>query len=186
MPASFSVVVENRQVLEALAQLTLRMSPSGLRPAMLEIGESLAESTRRRFETSTAPDGTSWAPLAEGTVLARYQKMMGGLGKRHYKKDGSLNKKGEAAGARIQSASMKPLVDTGQLADSIRYQPIDGGAGVEVGTNRFGSAWEGGAAIHQFGSEKAHIPARPFFGLSTDDETTVLDILQSFLEDSFS
>jgi phage gpG-like protein len=186
MPASFSVVVENRQVLDVLRQLTQRMSPAGLRPAMLEIGEDLAESTKRRFATATAPDGSAWAPLKEGTVLARYQKMMGGLGKSHYKKDGTLNKKGQTAGAAIQSASAKPLIDTGQLAHSIRYQPIDGGAGVEVGTNRFADAWEGGAAVHQFGSEKAHIPARPFLGLSRADETTVLDILQTFLQDTLS
>ena len=185
MPASFSVVVENRQVLEVLRQLTQRLSPAGMRPIMLEIGEAVSESTRQRFLTSTAPDGTPWKRLADGTVLARYQKMMAGLGKGNYKKDGSLNKKGKAAGERIQAAAAIPLVDTGQLKDSLRYQSIDGGAGVEIGTNRFSSEWEGGAAVHQFGSKKAHIPARPFLGLSRADEATVLEILQEFLENAF-
>ena len=77
--------------------------------------------------------------------------------------------------------SWKPLVDTGMLADTIRYQLTPGGNGVEIGTNRFAGEWEGGAAVHQFGSRDGNIPARPFLGLSADDEREVLDILDRFM-----
>ena len=38
------------------------------RPAYLGIGESLTVSTKKRFETSTAPDGTRWAPNKPSTL----------------------------------------------------------------------------------------------------------------------
>ena len=38
------------------------------RAAYLAIGEKLVVSTKRRFETSTAPDGTRWAPNKPSTL----------------------------------------------------------------------------------------------------------------------
>jgi phage gpG-like protein len=35
--------------------------------------------------------------------------------------------------------------------------------------------------VHQFGSRNGKIPARPFLGLSRDDEIEVLDILDHYL-----
>ena len=39
-----------------------------LRPLMLDLGEMLLDSTRQRFETKTAPDGTAWKPLKPSTL----------------------------------------------------------------------------------------------------------------------
>jgi phage gpG-like protein len=172
MADSISLTVDSRQVLEVLSRLTERFSPAGMAPVMQEIGETLAESTQQRFSTSTAPDGSRWAPLKESTVLARLAKVSGA----YSKKTGKLTKKGSTA-----RGGMKPLVATGILQDTIRYQIINGGAGVEIGTNRFAGEWEAGAAVHQFGSRNGKIPARPFLGLSASDEAEVLDILQRFL-----
>jgi phage virion morphogenesis protein len=178
--ASISVSLNDRTVLAALDRIAKSFTPARMRPVMKDIGEELAESTRQRFNTATSPDGTPWAPLKPRTVLARYQKMMGGLGKSSFKKDGSLSKRGEAAQARIGTASQRPLIDTGELSRTIRSQVTDGGAGVEIGTNRTFSKGVG-TEVHQFGTRNGRIPARPFLGLSDHDRTTVLDILQSFL-----
>jgi len=51
--------VDDQQVLNALRELF--QVTNDLSPALAEIGEDLIESTKRRFETSTAPDGSSWA-----------------------------------------------------------------------------------------------------------------------------
>ena len=168
MADSISLTIDNREVLEALSQLMERFTPSGMAPVMQEIGEVLAESTQQRFSTSTAPDGSRWPALAESTVLARLAK----IGGAYSKKTGKLTKKGSLA-----KSGMKPLVATGILQDTIRYQIISGGAGVEIGTNRFAGEWEAGAAVHQFGSRNGKIPARPFLGLSASDEAEVLDII---------
>ncbi|MDR0735321.1 MAG: phage virion morphogenesis protein [Zoogloeaceae bacterium] len=113
---------------------------------------------------------------------------------------GSLNKRGMERGARNQSASRRPLIATGELSRSIRYQVMNGGAGVEIGTNRqYAQTRQFDATIRPKtkkalaipigdGSlrlvKKVTIPARPFLGLSGKDKTTVLDILQHFLAEN--
>ena len=148
-------------ITEALKRLAARVGPADLRPAMKEIGEELRNSTRARFQVGAAPDGTPWLPLAADTLLNRLRRGRHGN---------------------------KPLIDTGQLSKTIRYQIIDGGAGVVIGTNRnFGRA---NAAVHQFGTRRAGrgrnvtIPARPFLGFSAADAATVLDILRESLRDA--
>ena len=157
-------------IAQALGELERRVSPEGLQAPLTAIGELLAESTRQRFAAGTAPDGSRWAPNAESTYL-------GLLGR------GDGRKKDGKVGARGVNKVMgkKPLVASGQLAGSIRYQLLPGGTGVEVGTNRFADAWDGGAAVHQFGSRDGRIPARPFLGLSDADETGVMAILNRHL-----
>ncbi|MDR1648466.1 MAG: phage virion morphogenesis protein [Zoogloeaceae bacterium] len=200
MTSIISLTFDDKTVLAALNQLARNFTPDGMRPAMMEIGEELTESTRKRFATSTDPEGTPWKPLAQGSVLLRYQQMMNEAGKGYRKKDGSLNKRGLALGERAQRASGRPLIATGELSRGIRYQVTDGGAGVEIGTNRRY------AEVHQFGAtirpktkkalavpigdgtmrlvKKVTIPARPFLGLSGKDKTTVLDILRHFIAES--
>lgn len=69
--AMITIDIDDREVLSVLQELARR--GANLRPAMLAIGEDLAESTRRRFETSTAPDGTPWADNSEVTYLMYLQ-----------------------------------------------------------------------------------------------------------------
>lgn len=176
MAESISLTVDNKEVLEVLGRIAERFSPAGMAPVMQEIGETLAESTQRRFSTSTGPDGKRWAPLAKSTVLARLAKISGA----YAKKSGKLSSKGGVA-----VMGMKPLVETGMLQGTIRYQLIDGGAGVEIGTNRiYDKKGDVNPAVHQFGSRNGKIPARPFLGLSADDKAEVLDILERFLDEA--
>lgn len=170
MTDAFTVRFDSAPVLARLAEIARRVD--NLSPAMRGIGELMVESTKERFNTSTGPDGQRWKANALGTVLGRLARIKGAYSKR----DGRLTKKGSAA-----VTSKKPLVDTGMLQDTIRYQITPGGNGVEIGTNRFAGEWEGGAAVHQFGNRKGTIPARPFLGLSANDEREVLDVLERFL-----
>jgi phage virion morphogenesis protein len=43
---------------------TLQARLGDLTPALADIGESLLNSTRARFDSMEAPDGTPWAPLS--------------------------------------------------------------------------------------------------------------------------
>jgi phage gpG-like protein len=179
---SFSIADET--VLTTLARIAESFAPAGMRPVMAAIGEVLAESTRCRFNTATGPDGRPWPALKPGTVLARYRKMMGDLGVSHFKKDGSLSKRGTKAESQIGAASARPLIDTAELSRGIRYQVTEGGASVEIGSHRTFDEGKGvGAEVHQFGTKDGRIPARPFLGLSAQDKTTVLDILTHFLQE---
>ncbi len=164
-----TIEIDNRNVQDALGQLAGRID--NLAPALSEIGERLAETTQSRFNTSTGPDGQKWKPNAAATILG-YLGGKAGV----YGKTGKITKKGMG-----YAQNKKTLVSSGLLQDSIRWQLIPGG--VAIGTDRFADAWDAGAAVHQFGSLNGKIPARPFLGVSADDEREILDIVARYLAD---
>lgn len=167
-----TVKVTDRHVLDVLSELGRRVqNPS---PALKEIGESIADSTMRRFATATSPDGAAWAPNSTKTTIPFYLSAFGGS----YKKDGSLSKKGG-----VRSASKKPLTgETRALGTTINYQ-LKGAFSVRIGSSL------PYAAMQQFGGITSPrsmipgkvIPARPFLGISPTDRGTILDIVSSYL-----
>ena len=171
MADSISIIYNDAAVIARLRQIARQVD--NMAPAMRAIGVILAESTKERFSTSTAPDGERWKPNKLATVLGRLSQISG----TYSKKTGRMTKKGATA-----FISKKPLVATGELRDSIRYQVAADGNSVEIGTNHFAGEWTGGAAVHQFGDKKGRIPARPFLGISDADRDEVLAILDRFLE----
>lgn len=52
------IEINDQEILNALRHLQGEVG--NLRPALLEIGDDLVESTKQRFSTSTAPDGSHW------------------------------------------------------------------------------------------------------------------------------
>lgn len=167
-----TVQVDDKQVLDMLGELSRRCN--NLQPAMQEIGEDIVASTKRRFATATAPDGTPWAPNSTQTTIPFYLGAFGGS----HKKDGTLSKAGEK-----RSAAKKPLTgDSKRLGTTINYQ-LDGTSGM-----RIGSPAEY-AAMQQFGGVTSPnsmipgkiIPARPFLGISEADKINILDIVGSYL-----
>lgn len=121
------------------------------RPALLEVGEDLTESTKRRFETQTAPDGSRWKRNSPVTI----------------------KRKGRD----------QPLTGRGTLMDQINYQ-ITGNDTLDVGSPTIY------AAMQQFGGAKSEfpnlwgdIPARPFIGVSVDDEQSILNTFIDYLRD---
>lgn len=154
------------------------------------IGERLVESTRQRFKTQTAPDGTPWTPLKPATIRRKVKNP-----------DKILTLQGYLGG------------NAGGGGQGPRWQPIDDNT-VEVGVNaKYG-------AIHQFGGEiqmpvrqatvryrsvagrvlfagrkhkkvtqrqvtiAAHsitMPARPFLGISGADDQEIRQIIQDWV-----
>lgn len=167
-----TIQVNDKQVLDMLGELSKRCA--NLQPAMREIGEDIAESTKRRFGTATAPDGTPWAPNSPRTTIPFYLGAFGGS----HKKDGSLSKRGAA-----RSAAKKPLTgETKALQTTINYQ-LEGSSAVRIGSPMVY------AAMQQFGGITSPtsmipgkiIPARPFLGISEVDKTNILEIIGSYL-----
>jgi len=160
--------IDDRDVRQALEKLQRKMGD--MTPAMKDIGELLIETTKRRFVTSTAPDGSRWEPNRPATIMSYLQGKSGAFSKR----DGRLTKKG----ARL-AANKKPLIgESKSLSTEISYRADR--ASVEIG-----SPMEY-AAIHQFGGKagrgkKVTIPARPFMGLSESDKRAVLEIIEEHL-----
>ncbi len=65
------------------------------------------------------------------------------------------------------------LMNEGELLDSIAWAVS--GDDLEVGSNLVY------AATHQFGSEDGTIPARPFLGLSADNENELLELVTGLI-----
>lgn len=141
------IVFDNRDVLTALQNL--ERAAGDLRPALQDIGETLTESTKRRFETKTGPDGAPWAPNRPATIERKGRDW--------------------------------PLTGHGTLMDTIHWQ-LQGHNAVAIG-----SPMEY-AAMQQFGGSRAEfpwlwgdIPARPFLGVSEEDEADMLAIIDGHL-----
>lgn len=123
-------------------------------PLMTDLGEYLTETTKQRFPAGVAPDGTPWQPNAPAT-LAAYLRNGGGSG------------------------AKRPLIgETSRLSREIYHQPDQ--TSVEIGSGLVQSA------IHQFGGQagkglRTTIPARPFLGLSADDQEAIIGMASDYL-----
>lgn len=113
------------------------------------IGEALMISTAERFDREEAPDGTPWEPLSP---KYRQRKM------RIFGED-------------------KILRLRGYLRDTIRYQASD--TELRLGSNRvYAALHQFGGHFRAFGTHDAAMPARPYLGLSNEDQQEILDTVQ--------
>ncbi len=138
--------IADREFLKALNRMANHADNPN--PCLKAIGEDLIESTKKRFETATAPDGTQWKDNAPVTIARKGKN--------------------------------KPLIETHTLKDTINYQ-IHGDTLVIGSTQKY-------AAMQQFGGTKSEfaylwgdIPARPYLGISPEDETNILNTISDFL-----
>lgn len=167
--SAFTANIDDAQVMAALRRM--RQKTDNLSPLLKAIGEDLVESTKQRFSTAAAPDGTPWKANSEVTI-SRYL----GLSRGNFKKDGTESKKGAS-----RRASKKPLTgETGSLGKQIDYQ-VSGNV-LEVGsTMKYAAMQQFGGRRSEFPNLWGDIPARPFLGLSSSDkaqiELTVIDYL---------
>ncbi|WP_292999587.1 phage virion morphogenesis protein [Nevskia sp.] len=122
-------------------------------PLLDTIGQLLANSTEKRFDERTAPDGTPWAPVSED--YAR-RKQAGRATKR----------------SAVVSDPGQVLELTLDLRRLVRHQVV--GDELLVGSDR------PYAATHQFG--RGGIPARPFLGVSPEDEREIGQIVRHYLQ----
>jgi len=67
--------IDDREVKQALQTLQRRLGD--MTPAMEDIGELMIKITEQRFVTSTAPDGSRWAPNSPATIM-HYLRAKGG------------------------------------------------------------------------------------------------------------
>ncbi|MBB2685150.1 UNVERIFIED_ORG: phage virion morphogenesis protein [Rhizobium etli] len=158
---SITAEVMDKQVRRAFEQLQHLMGDT--RPVMSAIGVELVGSTHMRFVTQTDPDGQAWQTLNTGYAETKRNSRI--------------------------------LTESGRLRDSINSQASNDE--VRVGTNTIY------AAAHQFGAEikpktashlyfrigghlvvvdSVTLPARPFLGISDDDETSIAEIVFDFVD----
>ena len=155
MVAPIAIQYTGAEVIDALRRLQAAVGPAGLRPALLEIGEELTESTKQRFTAGQAPDGSPWAPNTATTLAKKRGSrplidsgiLAGGIA--YQLVDGGV----EIGSSRIYSGTQQFGAKKGQYGRTARGAPIPWG----------------------------DIPARPFLGVSDADEQTILGILADHL-----
>ena len=154
---SISITLDDAALVRQLGQLIGALTHP--EPALRAIGEELQRTTQDRFDPGQkkSPDGTPWARNSPVTIARKGRD--------------------------------NPLYQRGNLQNTIRYQ-LRGATGVEVGTNLvYGAAQQFGMVKGYAGRTRrgapipwGNIPARPYLGLSADDETEVVRILRDYLE----
>lgn len=165
-----STLSANLDASAALASLR-RVEQAGLRlrPLMVAIGEALTESTKQRFSRGEGPDGVRWLPNSPVTIV-RYLE---GFSSSFSRKTGKIT-----AGGQRRLAGKRPLAgESGALATTINYAADDDG--VSIGSPMiYAAVQQFGAAARSFGGKSpwGTIPARPFLGLSADDERSILEL----------
>lgn len=169
-----TVEVRDTEVTAALDALIKRVG--NLRPFLMALGEDIMERTKRRFETSTRPDGQRWQANSQATILAYVAKKRGFGAK-------GINKRGREA-----AMGKKPLIgDSRDL--SRQFYPSATDTSLTV-TNTMAYA-----AMQHFGGKKSDfpwlwgdIPARPYFPVTPEgnlypaEQREILDAISAYLE----
>lgn len=137
---------------------------ANMRPALAAAAQVLREAAMQAFDESRSPDGKAWPSLKPASIVSR--------ARRHSPKGYAKNR----ARTLARYADAKPLLDTGQLRNSIQVYSVTDTEAV-VGTKL------PHAAIHQFGGRagrgrRVSIPARPFLGLSEQAKSEIEDIIR--------
>ncbi|MEO8135538.1 MAG: phage virion morphogenesis protein [Betaproteobacteria bacterium] len=141
-------------------------------PLMADIAEGLLHSTQDRFNTSVAPDGTPWAPLKASTKAMKKgprilveEGYLSGLLRSDFGKDFA-----EVATAPLPYAQVQQEGGKG----SYTIKPV----------NKEALAWPGGR--HPVaGVVHPPLPARPYLGLSADDQRMILDRCRAAVDRAF-
>jgi len=131
---------------------TLARKAGTIKPALKTIGETLVNSTRDRWDKEVDPQGNKWQALKASTLKRKAKK----------------------------KKSLKILLQDDHLRFNINPQ-------VEENSLIVGSP-EKYAAVHQLGGpagrkgRQFHMPARPFLGISKQDEADILDDITQHLK----
>jgi phage virion morphogenesis protein len=122
------------------------------------IGVEIEAQSTERFDTKTDPQGNKWKDIDEAT-------------KAYYK--------ARLASGKTDGKPQPPLVFTGDLRMSITSEVQSGGWSVIVG------AAKEYANVHQYGFEKRNIQARPYIGISAENEREIEEIIRAYLRSVF-
>jgi phage gpG-like protein len=181
----FEIKMDDAEVQAKLGAVKAKLG--NLKPVMAEIGEELIENVKKRFETSTGPDGQAWAPNKESTLLGMLKQTKGNFKKAGKNAQYMGGRALSAKGSR-RSGGKKPLIgESKALSSTISYKPS--ADQLEIGSGLiYSRVQQQGAGKGAFGKTKRNspipwgdIPARPYLGFSDEDRSMILDVLESYL-----
>jgi len=153
------ITVTDKEIREALTRLAEK--DGGLvRVALKNIGQALLKSTRARFDSETAPDGSHWKPLnPEYKQGKRGLKILQGAG---------------VAGGLLGSINARVTGNRLEIGTNKVYAAIHQFGGVIVPKRYPALVFRIGGKLAF--ARKVTIPARPFLGVSAGDRKMALEV----------
>jgi phage virion morphogenesis protein len=150
----FTVALDAEAVTAALTRAAAQLG--NMTPLFEDIGEILVVSTKQRFGKGEAPDGSKWKAKSQTT----------------------LNAYGARKSNRIDT---RPLFGPSGILSSQIFS--DAGADqVEIGSNRvYAAMMHHGGTKAEFPHLWGDIPARPFLGVSPEDEVNITGQIADYL-----
>lgn len=177
--AIVEVVVDTSVVGRELEALIERLG--SLRTPLNDIAEYLHISTDARARRQIAPDGTPWAPLSPRT-LARKK------GNKILRESGALldTLRHQVSGDELSFGTDRPYgaihQDGGKIEHAARSQQVYFKEKGGVVGNRFVKRSKSNFAQWvTHGARSVEMPARPYLGLSSEDEAEILEIVSDYL-----
>ena len=144
-----------------------------LEPLLESFGVSLESSTIERFDTETAPDGSAWqqsirAKEEGGQTLTDSAQLRSSI--HSEASNGSVRWGSNKIYARIHNEGFDKTVTVGSHSRTI--------------TQAFGRALPGGLVVQVASFERAmKMPARPFLGISAEDEAELVALTEEYAAD---
>lgn len=181
------ITLDSATVTEALSHAVEALDNP--RPLFANIREYLLQAHQKRFAAQTAPDGTPWEPLSPRYRAKKKYNQNRILVLRGYLKNllrGDINDNGVTFG------TDRPYGAIHQFGGTIKHQArastlhfrqnADGSVG-----NRFVKKSKSNFAQDvNIGAHQVEMPARPWLGLSSEDENYLLELTQHYLEQAMS
>jgi phage virion morphogenesis protein len=187
--------VDDRQVLDAVARLRLSLPLSGdMQPAMQRMGLVLKSAAQLRFRQEQAPDGVPWKKSGKetGRTLTDSGQLRRSLTVRATRSDVTVGSNLTYAAIHQFGGEIRPV--KGRFL-SIPVTPAARDAGSPrkfPGDLRVAQALSGqyilvnAEGVTQYLlMSKVIIPARPFLGVSDDDRTALLGVMNRYLEEAW-
>ena len=157
-----------------------RLGEPGTQDLMPRLGEYLQASTQKRFKSQTAPDGTAWAPLQPRYARRKKYAKDKVLTLRGYLRSGIRYQVTGAAevevGSNTKYAAIHQLggsIDQNAQSRKMRYRSVAGRV-LFAGRKHKRGVTERWVTR---GAYQVNIPARPFLGISADDDKEIRSII---------
>lgn len=143
-------------------------------PIMNKVGAVMRDQTEDRFATGKAPDGTPWAPRSPATIAAYAARAKKPGGQKSW--GGVLHYSGQLAN-NIFHKYGPDFAEVGSAepyASTMQFGAAAGAFGAFIGKDKLGRD-------HVHSIPWGDIPARPFLGVSEDDQAEILDTISDAL-----
>lgn len=177
--AMINVGIDDGRTGAALAELADRLED--LSTPLLDIAEYLHQSTDNRFRQQIAPDGSPWAPLAPSTIARKGSSKI-------LRQSGDLQDtiRHQVSGNALEFGTDRPYGAIhqfgGRVEHAARSQQVYFSAKNGTVGNRFVRRNKSNFAQWiTRGAHSAEMPARPYLGLSSEDDAEILAIISDYL-----